>query len=119
MAFTGGRFKSSWHTVLRPPPPQSHIDRFSLVYFNRPSYSTLCRPLVPVPPEELEGFVPIPFETWVNRKIARLNAKGASFIHAEPTTEMVEKWRPLLEVGYGEENEGDGARYVNGVLVEK
>lgn len=119
MAFTGGRFKSSWHTVLRPPPPQENLDRFSLVYFSRPNYNALCRPLVPVPQEELEGFVPIDYETWVNRKIARLNAKGKNFIHAEPTFEMVNHWRPLLEVGYDEENEGDGARYKNGVLVEK
>lgn len=118
-AFTGARFKSSWHTVVRPPPPQSHLDRYSLVYFCRPCNDALCRPLIPLPAEELEGFVPIEFETWINRKIARLNAKGSNFIHAEPTPEMVGGWRGLLEVGYAEENQGDGVRYKNGVLVDE
>ncbi|KAJ3344255.1 hypothetical protein HDU93_000045 [Gonapodya sp. JEL0774] len=38
---TGGYLPSSLHRVVRPPPPQEHLSRFSLVYFLRPNDDTL------------------------------------------------------------------------------
>ncbi|SJL02787.1 related to oxidoreductase, 2OG-Fe(II) oxygenase family [Armillaria ostoyae] len=44
--FSGGILRSNLHRVLPPPGPQSHLDRWSLVFFTRPGNSVILRALV-------------------------------------------------------------------------
>ncbi|KAK0218519.1 hypothetical protein EDD85DRAFT_961539 [Armillaria nabsnona] len=44
--FSGGILRSNLHRVLPPPGPQSHLDRYSLVFFTRPGNSVVLRALV-------------------------------------------------------------------------
>ncbi|KAK0218517.1 hypothetical protein EDD85DRAFT_924174 [Armillaria nabsnona] len=44
--FSGGILRSNLHRVLPPPGPQSHLDRWSLVFFTRPGNSVVLRALV-------------------------------------------------------------------------
>ncbi|KAK0207260.1 hypothetical protein IW262DRAFT_1324452 [Armillaria fumosa] len=44
--FSGGVLRSNLHRVLPPPGPQSHLERWSLVFFTRPGNSVVLRALV-------------------------------------------------------------------------
>ncbi|KAK0450457.1 uncharacterized protein EV420DRAFT_735793 [Desarmillaria tabescens] len=44
--FSGGILRSNLHRVLPPPGAQSHLDRWSLVFFTRPGNSVILRALV-------------------------------------------------------------------------
>ncbi|PBK80054.1 Clavaminate synthase-like protein [Armillaria gallica] len=44
--FSGGILRANLHRVLPPPGPQSHLERWSLVFFTRPGNSVILRALV-------------------------------------------------------------------------
>ncbi|KAG7439376.1 Clavaminate synthase-like protein [Guyanagaster necrorhizus] len=44
--FSGGILRSNLHRVIPPPGPQSHLERWSLVFFTRPGNSIVLRALV-------------------------------------------------------------------------
>ncbi|KAK0467576.1 hypothetical protein IW261DRAFT_1553855 [Armillaria novae-zelandiae] len=44
--FSGGVLRSNLHRVIPPPGPQSHLERWSLVFFTRPRNSVVLRALV-------------------------------------------------------------------------
>ncbi|KAK0436293.1 hypothetical protein EV421DRAFT_1833024 [Armillaria borealis] len=44
--FSGGILRANLHRVVPPPGPQSHFDRWSLVFFTRPGHSVILRALV-------------------------------------------------------------------------
>ncbi|KAK0207267.1 hypothetical protein IW262DRAFT_664000 [Armillaria fumosa] len=69
--FTGGILRSNLHRVLPPPGPQSHHDRWSLVFFTRPGNSVVLRALVEDSPRIAQVVRNAPEKTFESGETAK------------------------------------------------
>jgi isopenicillin N synthase-like dioxygenase len=83
--FSGGILRSNLHRVVPPPGAQSHLERWSLVFFTRPGNSVVLRALVDESPMIAEAVARAPdknFETgstsaeWFARRIKNQRIKN-------------------------------------------